>query len=127
MASGIGGLMTELLVGVGEISLRIRHARSLKDKRQVTRGLIEKLRKQGFSVVEHGDVESLKQSRIAYAYIGSSAAGVKKMLAEPERLLLGGFEVVNHYQSILDYQPEQSWVEDEMLSIKEGEPDDDIE
>jgi uncharacterized protein YlxP (DUF503 family) len=93
----------ELLVGVGVIRLRLRHAQSLKDKRRVTQGLIQKLRNLGASVTECGEPENSKLAAIGLSFAGSSARQVHDRFEEIGRLLLGEFEVLEFHRDVVDY------------------------
>jgi uncharacterized protein YlxP (DUF503 family) len=109
--------MYELKIGVGQVSLRLRYAQSLKDKRKVMQSLVQKLRNLGFSVTETGYADSPKQGSLGFAFAGHSAGQVDHALDEMQRLLVGDFEVLDVNKEIVDYselgEDELDWEGDE--------------
>lgn len=95
--------MFDLKIGVGQVSLRMRHAQSLKDKRKVVQSLVQKLRNLGFSVTQSGHDDNPKQGSIGFAYAGSTHAQVNQALDEMERLLIGDFDVLEVNREVVDY------------------------
>ncbi|NBT60055.1 DUF503 family protein, partial [bacterium] len=63
----------KLFVGVGRISLFFRQARNLKDKRSVVQSLKQKLRNDGWSVVEVGHQNDFKKAFLGFTYTASSS------------------------------------------------------
>ena len=117
--------MANLIIGVGEIGILVRHSRSLKDKRQVMKGLVQKLRNLGFSATESDFLDDTRRGGIGYAFLGTHVSGVRKMLEESRRLAVGNFEVTFHAQDLLDFDPEQSWEENALLAVKGGDDEED--
>jgi len=107
-------------VGVGHVSLQFRQARSLKDKRNVLKGLATKLRNLGFSVVESGDPEEMKRGSLGYSYAGTNVTGVNKVLDEAERLYIGPFEVIETKREVFDYTGEEESTLSEDEDLKYG-------
>ncbi|TVR21049.1 MAG: DUF503 domain-containing protein [Ilumatobacter sp.] len=57
-----------------EVDLRIEHARSLKDKRQVVKGLLEGSRRRfGVSAAEVGGQDTWQRAMLGFAVVTSSA------------------------------------------------------
>lgn len=95
--------MSDLYIGVGEIDLIFRHARTFKDKRHVMQSIINKLRKMGFSVTECGFQEDMKNGSIGLSYAGHSHRMVKLELDEVDKLLFGDFKVAKYDKDIFNY------------------------
>lgn len=95
-------------IGIGSFRLRARHARSLKDRRRVSQGLVQKLRNRGFSVVEMPG-ENPQAIEIAYSFVGSDTAQVSDALKTVRPMLIGEFEVMGASHSIVDYPAETLW------------------
>lgn len=81
--------MLDLHVGVGRIHLRLRHAQSLKDKRKVMQGLIQRMRNLGCSVTEADYQDTPKMGSIGFAFAGSSVGQVEDRFDAVGKLLLG--------------------------------------
>ncbi len=103
--------MTEFVVGVGRVTLHIRQAQSLKDKRRVLQSLKQKMRNEGFSVTESGHADEPKRGSLGYAFAGSSPAFVRQRLEEVDRMLVGDFVVVEHNKDVVDYGGEDAFSE----------------
>ncbi len=57
-----------------EVDVRIAHARSLKDKRQVVKGLLEATRRRyGVSAAEVGGQDTWQRAALGFAVVASSA------------------------------------------------------
>ena len=95
--------MLGLIVGVGYVTLYIRHARGLKDKRHVIKGLRHRLEKLGFSVSETGSPDNPKQGSLGFAYAGNNHAEVERQLKEGRDLFFGNFEVIQDDSEVFDY------------------------
>ena len=100
--------MYNLIVAVCHVALRIRHARSLKDKRTVVKSLVDRLRDRGFSANECGDTDNLKECHIGFSFAGGSTSGVNKIVDEAMRLFQGDFEVLQKNREIFNYEPSDS-------------------
>lgn len=92
-----------LIIGVGQITLLIRHARSLKDKRQVLKSAETKLRNEGFSVVECGFQEDPRKAVIGFTYAGKDVRHVEELLDDAFRSFQLGAEVVETQRDVFDY------------------------
>ena len=108
--------MFNLVVGVAQVSLYFRHAQSLKDKRQVLRGVIQKLKNQGFSVTESGHPDSAKQGSVAFAYVSTSANHVEKCIGDGLRLFDHGCEVLSSNYDVFDYSGDDAETFSRVLS-----------
>jgi len=100
--------MTSLIVGVGQVSLLLRFARSLKDKRHVTQSLRAKLRNRGFAVTECGYADEPKRAALGFAIVSGSEVAVHEALDEASKLFIGDFDVVSTHRDIFDYAGEES-------------------
>ena len=92
-----------LFVGIGQKSLLLRHARSLKDKRQVIKSIEAKLKNLGFSVSECDETDNPTQSLIGFTIAGHDAAQVEKLLDQADRLFYGEREVLRSERDVFDY------------------------
>lgn len=69
---------------------------SLKDKRRILRGLLDKLRSKGnLSVAEIGYPDAHTRALVAVAYVNSDRAQVERVLSQAQRIIDGreGLEV----------------------------------
>lgn len=96
-------MQTRLIIGVGQITLLIRHAQSLKDKRQVLKSAQSKLRNEGWSVVECGFQEDPRKAVIGFSYAGKDVRHVEELLDEAFRLFQIGAEAVDTQRDVFDY------------------------
>ena len=96
-----------LIVGVAHVELYFRHARSLKDKRQVLKSIKQKLKNQGFSVSECGHVDNHKQGNLGFAFAGHQHTQVKKAILDAMELFIGEMEVLRVEKDIFDYSYEK--------------------
>jgi len=95
--------MYPLFVGVSQVTIYLRHAQSLKDRRSVVSSIIQKLRKEGFSVTDCGDGNDPKRGRVGFSYAGHDYEHVKKQLDDAKTLFFGDYYVVSDDQDIFDY------------------------
>lgn len=114
--------MLELHVGVGRIHLRLRHARSLKDKRKVMQGLIQRMRNLGCSVTEAASQDSPKVGSIGFAFAGSSVSQVEDRFSEVGRLLLGDFEVLSYEREFVGYDADEPELDPDNI-LDDKDPD----
>ncbi len=116
--------MYSLVIGVCHVVLRLRHTKSLKEKRAVTKSLIDRLRNLGFSTVECGQRENLsanlREAHLGFTFAGTSTEGVSKILESSRRLFVGDYEVLKVDKEIYRYEPEES----DDLSWMIGQEDD---
>jgi len=105
--------MSHLYVGIGQVVLRFRHARSLKDKRQWIKSTEQKLRNAGFSVTEAGYADNPKQGVLGFSYVGDSHARVEKVLNDAFQLIGLEGEILDSGKDIFDYSEmrEQSFLD----------------
>ncbi len=86
-----------MVVGVLRVSLRLEGCRSLKDKRQIIRPLIEKMRRDlGASVAEVGDTELWGNAEIGFSVVSGNAVQVEQLLQK----ILERTEAAAHVQSV---------------------------
>jgi uncharacterized protein YlxP (DUF503 family) len=77
-----------------EVELRLPHAHSLKDKRQVVKSLVEASRRRfGISAAEVGRQESWQRARLGFAVVASSAAQAESVLDDVDRFVWSRNEV----------------------------------
>ncbi len=100
--------MYELRVGVGYVRLHLRFAQTLKDRRKVVQSLTQKLRNEGFSVVDlAGEDPSPKFAGIGFSYVGRSGGHVEDVLQSAERIFIGDFEIVDARREVFDFSREE--------------------
>jgi uncharacterized protein YlxP (DUF503 family) len=88
-----------------EVELRIVDARSLKDKRQVVKSLVETARRRfGISAAEVGRQESWQRATLGFAVVSSSARQATLVIDDVDRFVWSqpGVEVVS---------AERTWLE----------------
>ncbi len=86
-----------MVVGVLRVSLRLEGCRSLKDKRQIIRPLIEKMRRDlGASVAEVGDTELWGNAEIGFSVVSGNAVQVEQLLQK----IIERTEAAAHVQSV---------------------------
>ena len=87
-----------MIVGICTVELYIPYAHSLKDKRQVLRSLLERMRRHNVSVAEVAHQDLWQRAGIAIAAVGSSQKPLDAMfqgiLGEIESTLPG--HIVQH-------------------------------
>ena len=98
--------MFRLMVGVGHVSLLFRHARSLKDKRQILKSITQKLRNQGFSVTESGFSDEPKRGSLGFSYVANNPTSTGKAMDDAMKLFVGDFEVLETKRDVFDYSGE---------------------
>lgn len=94
--------MEKLFIGAGFVSLFVRHARSLKDKRQITQSLMQKLKNEGFSATEMGFGDNHKRAMIGFVICSHSVGAAAEQLEKAKRIFIGDFEVVHAKKEILE-------------------------
>jgi uncharacterized protein YlxP (DUF503 family) len=77
-----------LLVGLSRFELHLPHARSLKEKRRVVKGVVERLHERyRVSVMESGFHDLHQRAEVAVAYLAGSESEIDRMAAEMRRLV----------------------------------------
>jgi uncharacterized protein YlxP (DUF503 family) len=77
-----------LLVGLSRFELHLPHARSLKEKRKVVKGVVERLHERyRVSVMESGFHDLHQRAEVAVAYLAGSNSEIERMAAEMRRLV----------------------------------------
>jgi hypothetical protein len=77
-----------LLVGLSRFELHLPHARSLKEKRKVVKGLVDRLHERyRVSVMESGFHDLHQRAEVAVAYLAGSERELDRMAAEMRRLV----------------------------------------
>ena len=69
-----------MIIGSLHVRLLLREARSLKDKRQVVRSILDRLRQGNVAASEVGHLEDCKTLELGIAAIGPDHAGVQHQL-----------------------------------------------
>jgi uncharacterized protein YlxP (DUF503 family) len=78
-----------------EVELRLPHAHSLKDKRQVVKSIVESSRRRfGVSAAEVGRQDSWQRARLGFAVVASSAGQAEAVLDDVDRFVWSRDEVV---------------------------------
>ncbi|HEV8631791.1 MAG TPA: DUF503 domain-containing protein [Thermoanaerobaculia bacterium] len=84
-----------LLVGLSRFELHLPHARSLKDKRRVVKGMVDRLHERyRVSVLESGFHDLHQRAEVAVAYLAGSESELDRMAAELRRIVDDQFEAV---------------------------------
>jgi len=77
-----------LLVGLSRFELHLPHARSLKEKRKVVKGVVDRLHERyRVSVMESGFHDLHQRAEVAVAYLAGSERELERMAAEMRRLV----------------------------------------
>lgn len=88
-----------------EIDLRIEHARSLKDKRQVVKGLLEATRRRfGVSAAEVGGQDTWQRAVLGFAVVASTARHAEEVMDSVD-------DFVWSHPEIEVLSAERSWLE----------------
>jgi uncharacterized protein YlxP (DUF503 family) len=85
----------KIIIGAGVVSIWIRHSKSLKDRRQITQSLVQKLKNEGFSASEVSRGENFKRAMVAFSICSGGAGFVTEQLEKAKRFFMGDFEVVH--------------------------------
>ena len=96
----------KVILGSGVVSLWMRHARSLKDRRQVTQGLIQRLKNEGFSATELDMGDNFKRAMIAFCICSGKSEVVTDHLERAKRIFIGDFEIVHAKTEISEMETE---------------------
>lgn len=95
-----------MVVGVCQIDLIIHSSNSLKDKRQVLKAVIERVKnKFNVSVAEVGDNDIWQRSQIGLSIVGNDSSHINSMLDKMLNFIesLHMAEVIDHRIEILNY------------------------
>jgi uncharacterized protein YlxP (DUF503 family) len=77
-----------MLIGVSVFELHIPHSRSLKEKRKVVKGLIDRLHERyRVSVLESGFHDLHQRAEVSVAYLAGGEGEIHRMAAEIRRLV----------------------------------------
>lgn len=91
-----------MFVGYGTLELHLPHARDLKSKRRIVRGLIDRLHARlRVSVAETGHQELHQRAAIGVAVVSADLAELEGMLDQIGRMADDAAEAV-----LLDWRPE---------------------
>lgn len=93
-----------LFVGSGYVALYIRGARTLKDRRSVIQGIIQKLKNEGFSVVEIDFGEDPKRVAVAFTLVGKSNAFVEEKFDWALTLFQGPYYIVSKKKEVFQWE-----------------------
>ena len=76
------------MIGVSVFEIHLPHARSIKDKRRVVKGLIERLhRRHRFSIAETGHHELRQRAEISLAVVGGKESEIERTLEQVRRTI----------------------------------------
>lgn len=114
--------MVRLLVGVGQVTLLLRHAQSLKEKRHVAQGLSQRLKNRGFTVTECGYRDEPKKLVLGFSYVADEVHEVEKAFDQVLPFFLGDYDIVEKKREIVDFFDEESIDLDEALQNDPREP-----
>lgn len=98
--------MEKIIIGSGVVLLWMRQARSLKDRRQVTQGLIQRLRNEGFSTTEVDVGENYKRAMIGFCFCSGKSEVVTSQLEKAKRIFIGDFEIVHAKTEVTELNTE---------------------
>ncbi|MGI6307977.1 MAG: DUF503 domain-containing protein [Dethiobacteria bacterium] len=72
-----------MFIGICKMELLLMESASLKDKRQVVRSIIERLKKRfNISIAEVGHLEALKRTALGLALVSNETAYLEKMMGK---------------------------------------------
>ncbi len=94
--------MVRLLVGVGQVTLLLRQAKTLKEKRNVTHGLTQKLKNRGFTVTECGFRDDARTVVLGFAYVGDEVGEIEVAFDKILPLFFNEYEIVDKKREIID-------------------------
>lgn len=69
-----------MIIGAARIDLRIEGARSLKEKRQVLRSLLDRARRSGVAVAEVGDHDLWNVATVGLSAVGAQTEHVRELV-----------------------------------------------
>ena len=96
-------------IGLVVLSMRIYGATSLKDRRQVTRSILESIRnRQNFSVCDLGPDDSWDRADLAFSCVSCSAARTSEQIDRLTDIIElreqdGEFEIINVRKEVMAY------------------------
>lgn len=72
-----------MLVGLGKMDLLVAEGHSLKEKRQVTKSIIQRLQKRfNISAAETGHLDMLRRAEIGFALVSNETAYLDRKMQE---------------------------------------------
>lgn len=93
----------KLFVGVGRVGFYFRQARSLKDKRSILQRIKQRLRNEGWSVVELSFSDDFKRGFLGFCYASSSATHLDNAFQKASELFIGNFEIFQKEKDSLEF------------------------
>lgn len=111
-----------MVVGLCEVCVRIRAARSLKEKRGSMKKIIERTRARfGVSISETGEQDLLQQGRIGFSFVSHDRRKVQSTLDTVVRFMreLYVAEICDVDQEIISWS--ESWSTEEPLTLADFE------
>lgn len=114
----------KLFVGIARVSFFFRQARNLKDKRSALQSIKQKLRNEGWSVVEVGHQNDFKKGFLGFSYVASSAHALELAFDKAATFLLGNFEIVRKTKEIQEFPGDPSFDESMLTRSLLGDVDD---
>ncbi len=99
--------MENVFVGTGYVALFIRGARTLKDRRSITQGIMQKLKNEGFSVTEMSFGENVQRTAVAFSFIGNSYSFVEEKFDKAIRLFEGPYYLVAKKKEIVQWSVDE--------------------
>ena len=98
--------MESFIVLTALLQLHLRHAHTLKDKRQVLQKMTQKLKNFGFSVTEVAHQDNPQRAALGLSFTGRDTGALEVAERELNKHLLGDFEVVGFYKDYIDFEPQ---------------------
>lgn len=114
----------KLFVGIARVSLFFRQSRNLKDKRGGLQSLKQKLRNEGWSVVEVGHQNDFKRAFLGFSYVASSAHALNQAFDKAASFLIGNFEVVRKSREVLEFEGDPLFDDSNLTRSILGDVDD---
>jgi len=93
----------KLFIGVGRVSFYFRQARNLKDRRSVLQRIKQRLRNEGWSVVEISFSEDFKRAFLGFCYASSSVSQLNNAFQKASDLFIGNFEILQKEKDSLEF------------------------
>jgi len=93
----------KLFIGVGRVGFYFRQARSLKDKRSILQGIKQRLKNEGWSVVEVSCTDDFKRGFLGFCYASTSPVQLDNAFQKVSELFIGNFEIVLKEKDSLEF------------------------
>ncbi|MBI5683146.1 MAG: DUF503 domain-containing protein [Deltaproteobacteria bacterium] len=95
-----------MVIGICQIDLLMHNTKSLKDKRKILKGIIEKTKNRfNVSIAEVGDNDVWQRSQIGFCVVGNDACHINSSLDKTIDFIdsLHLAEIIDHRIEIINY------------------------